>query len=109
MPERWLTELRKLDALEPSADVFDQAKEGPRPRSSMPSARGRLGVALVALVVAIAGGSGAFFAFRDRGPEPLASFPGFHALWPEQELTVAQDAQAKADAGDPKFAWRRIA
>jgi len=106
MPERWLAQLDKLESLEPSADVLERARQGYRRPSPTPPSRGRLAAALVALLIAIAGGSGAFWAFRDRGPEPTAPPAVFHALWPEQDLTGAQDAQAKVDARDPTYAWR---
>ena len=106
MPERWLAQLDKLESLEPSADVLERARQGSRRPNPTPSSRGRLIVALVALLIAIAGGSGAFWAFRDRGPELTAPPAVFHALWPEQDLTGAQDAQAKVDARDPTYAWR---
>lgn len=109
MPERWLTELRKIDRLEPSLDLLERAESGPFLPEPGPRPVARVGVVLVAVLLAAAGSWGAFAALRgtdgvEQGP---ADGPdAFAALWPETSVADAQQVQARVDAGDPEVQWR---
>jgi hypothetical protein len=109
MPERWLTELGKIDRMGPSLDLLERAEGGPflpEPRSR-PAAR--VTAAIVALLVAVAGGWVAFDALRGTDgvdKRPAGDPDAFSALWPETSLADAHQIQAHVDAGDPEVQWR---
>lgn len=108
MPERWLTELRKIDGVEPSIGLLERAEGGPflPDPGSRPMARAT--TVFVAILIAAAGSWGAFVALRGSdGVQGAADGrDGFTALWPETSLADAQQIQAQVDAGDPKVQWR---
>jgi hypothetical protein len=109
MPERWLTELGKIDRLEPSLALLERAESGPMLPDPGPRPVARMGVVLVAVLVAIGGSWGTFEAFRGSDGVERGSTDGlsaFSALWPETSLTDAQQTQARVDAGDPDVQWR---
>lgn len=112
MPERWLTELRKIDRVEPSLDLLERAEGGPFLPEPGPRAAVRVRAVLVAILIAAAGSWGAFAALRGADRVELGPAGGsdtFSALWPETSLADAQQIQARVDAGDPEVQWRTSA
>jgi hypothetical protein len=108
MPERWLTELGKVDRLQPPLDLLERAEGGPFLPEPGPRPVARAGVVFVAVLVAAAGSWATFAAFRgtdgvERRPIDASAFSG---LWPESSLMDAQQAQTRVDAGDPDVQWR---
>lgn len=108
MPERWVAELRKIDRVEPAYDLLERAESGPLLPDPAPRPLARATIVLVAALVAAAGSWGAFAALRgaggtDGGP---AGPETYDPLWPETSIAVAQQVQARVDAGDPDLQWR---
>lgn len=109
MPERWLNELSKIDQLKPSPDVLERAERGPALPEPAPGSARRTGIALFALLLAVAGSWGVFAILRanNGSQQSAASAPdNFAAVWPETSLADAQQVQARVDAGDPDLQWR---
>lgn len=108
MPERWLTELGKIDRMEPSLDLLERAEGGPFLPEPRPRPAARVTAAIVALLIAVVGGWVAFDALRgtDRVRQPAGDPELFSALWPETSLADAQQVQERVDAGDPDLQWR---
>lgn len=109
MTERWLSELEKIDQMEPSLDLLERAERRPSLPEPGPRPSRRIGIAVFAILVAVAGSWGAFAALRGSsgiGRGPASGPEGFNALWPETSLTDAQGIQARVDAGDPDVQWR---
>jgi hypothetical protein len=108
MPERWLTELKKIGQMEPIEDLLVRAERGPSLPEPAPRPTSRMAAALVAGVIAIAGAWMAFAAFSGAGGrQPLSNgATTFTATWPETSLEEAQQVQARVDAGDPDVQWR---
>jgi hypothetical protein len=109
MAERWLTELRKIDRVEPSLGLLERAEAGPFLPDTGPRPAARATIVVVALLVAAAGSWGAFAALRGTSPADHGSAGGpeaFAALWPETSLADARQIQARVDAGDPVVRWR---
>lgn len=76
MPERWLAEMRKIGRMEPIPDLLERAEDGPSLPEPGPRPTSRVGAALLALVITIAGGWMAYAALRDTGGrQPLTSSP----------------------------------
>jgi hypothetical protein len=74
MPERWRNELDRLGGLQPSAGLWEQARQGPRRNLPRGHGTGRLAGALVALLVVSLVGYGLWSAFSDdTGPSPGSS------------------------------------
>jgi len=109
MPERWLTELRKIDQVQPSNDLLELAEGGPSLPELGPQPAARVTVVVVAILVAAAGTWGAFAALRGTNGTQRGAAGGpeaFSAVWPETSLAAAHQIQAHVDAGDPRFQWR---
>jgi hypothetical protein len=107
MPERWITELGKIDRLEPSPDVLERAQRGPTLAPPRPHLLTRVAIALFALAIAVGGTLGAFVALRGSSRVGTADgASGFDALWPETSLSRAKAVQASVDAGDEGLQWR---
>jgi hypothetical protein len=109
MTERWLTELRKVNWVEPSPDVLERVERGPLLPEEGPRPRARVAIVLFAVLVAVAGSWGVFAAFSTRDADRRASAEGsdaFTALWPETSLAEAQQIQERVDAGDSRVQWR---
>lgn len=107
MPERWLTQLRKIDVVEPSHDLMERAERGPSLAEPAPPPSRRVAIAVFATLVAVAGAWGAFAGLRGGSEQGPAGGPEtFTALWPETSLAEAQKVQARVDAGDPDVQWR---
>jgi len=109
MPERWLTELRKIDQVQPSHDLLELDEGSPSLPELGPQPAARVTVVVVAILVAAAGTWGAFAALRSTNGVERGAAGGseaFSAVWPETSLADAQQIQAHVDAGDPRFQWR---
>jgi hypothetical protein len=106
MPERWLTQLRKIDHVEPSHDLMERAERGPSLPEPAPSRSRRAGIAVFALLLSVAAAWGAFAGLRGSERGPAGGPENFTAVWPETSLADAQKAQAQVDAGDPDVQWR---
>jgi hypothetical protein len=108
MPERWLTELGKIDRMGPSLGLLERAEAGPFLPEPRPRPAARVTAAIVALLVAVAGGWVAFDALRgnDGVKQPAEDPQTFSALWPETSLANAQQIQVRVDAGDQAVQWR---
>jgi predicted RecA/RadA family phage recombinase len=108
MAERWRRDLGLLDRLEPSPELLDRARQGPRLPMPRPRASRRVLAAVVALVVAAGGSVAALAGLHGHGtttPVEVGQTP-FPGLWPEDLLADAQHAQQQADGGDPSVQWR---
>lgn len=93
------------EGIAPPRDSFGRLERRRRRKER----RRRVSAGVIALLVAIAGTSAAFLAFRGPGEvrQPAASgLDDFHALWPEQTMAEAQAAQDRLDSGDPGLQWR---
>lgn len=109
MPERWLNELGKIDQMEASPDLLERAERGPALPEPMPRPARRVGIALLALLVAVAGSWGAFSILSPRSGNqqgPASGPEAFAALWLETSLADAQQVQARVDAAGPAMEWR---
>lgn len=109
MTERWQTKLRVIDHIEPSQDLLERAEAGPRLPDPGPPPAARVMAVLVAAVIAVAGGWGAFAALRSDpgvGREPAGGEDAVTALWPETLLADARKVQEQADAGNAAVQWR---
>jgi hypothetical protein len=109
MPERWLAEIQKIGRMEPSPDLLERVEHGPSLPDPGPRPASRMAAALVAVVIAIAGGWMVYAAFINAsGRPPLGNNATdfTSATWPETSLTEAQQVQARVDAGDPAVQWR---
>jgi len=110
MAERWLTELQRIEMVDPPHDLLDRAHQhGPVLANPGPPARLRVGTLIVALLVAALGswaafsGLGAIGAAQQRAGNGQGGFP---ALWPEVSRAEAQKVQDQVDAGDSAVQWR---
>jgi hypothetical protein len=104
-----MTELRKIDLVEPSYGLLERAEVGPVLPEPRPRPVARATVVLVAILVAAVGGWGVFVAFRDVGGNahrPAGDSEAFPAVWPETTLAEAEQVQARVDSGDPEVQWR---
>jgi hypothetical protein len=109
MPERWLAEMQKIGRMEPSLDLVERAEHGPSLPDPGARPGSRVAAALVAVVIAVAGGWMAYTAFSDSGGrQPLGNSASdfTSTTWPETSLAEAQQVQARVDAGDPAVQWR---
>ena len=109
MNERWQTKLRVIDHIEPSQDLLERAEAGPRLPDPGPPPAARVMAVLVAAVIAVAGGWGAFAALRSDpgvGREPAGGEDAVTGLWPETLLADARKVQEQADAGNAAVQWR---
>ncbi len=106
MPERWVTQLSKIDHVEPSHDLMERAERGPSLPESAPSRSRRAGIAVFALLLSVAAPWAAFVGLRGSDQGPADSPETFTAVWPETSLADAQKVQAQVDAGDPDVQWR---
>jgi hypothetical protein len=104
-----MSELRTLlersgERVTPRADAFERLR---RLRRRKQLAR-RIEAGVLGLLVAAGGAVGAVAAFHHQGAHPVivgsGSNPAFHALWPEQVLADAQQAQDLVDGGQNP--WR---
>jgi len=108
--ERWLSQLQKIDRVEPSYGLLERAEAGPFLPEPGPRPMARAVIVVFAALVAAAGTWGAFAALRGvggtdgvaGGRDPAT----FQALWPETRLSDAQEVQERLDAGDPAVQWR---
>ena len=108
MPERWLTEMRKIGRMEPFEDLLERAERGPSLPEPGSRPATRMAVALFAVAIAVAGSWLAFRALTGTGDaQPMSGGTAdFSAMWPETSLLEAQQVQALADVGDPEVQWR---
>lgn len=110
MSERWLTELRKIDWVDPSPDLLERANEGGPmlPDPGLPTGL-RVKTLVIAILVAAAGSWAAFAGLSgiDGARQDAADGQGaFKALWPEMSRAEAEQVQEQVDAGDPTAQWR---
>jgi len=110
MSEGWLTELRKIDWVDPSPDLLERAQEdGPiLPDPGTPTGL-RVKTLVIAILVAVAGSWAAFAGLSgmDGAQQEAANGPEvFKALWPEMSRSEAEQVQALVDAGDSGVQWR---
>jgi hypothetical protein len=75
MPERWLTELWKIDRVEPSHGLLERAEVGPQLPELRPLPMARARVLLVAVLVAAAGSWAAFAALRESADDGMPPVP----------------------------------
>jgi hypothetical protein len=106
MPESWVTQLSKIDHVEPSHDLMERAERGPSLPEPAPSPSRSAGIAVFALVLSVAAAWGAFVGLRGSEQGPAGGPETFTAVWPETSLADAQKVQAQVDAGDPDVQWR---
>lgn len=94
---------RTARRIDPRSDAFERLER----RRARKARNRRITAGVVALLVAIGGSYAAFTVFRDSGGTIGGQDSGgFHALWPEQALSDAQQVQERVDARDPDVAWR---
>jgi hypothetical protein len=110
MAERWLTELRRIESVDPPPDLMDRADQyGPVLTDPSPPARSRIGTLIVAVLVAALGswaalsGLGGIEGAQQRTGNGQEGFP---ALWPEVSRAEAEKVQEQVDAGDASVQWR---
>ncbi len=109
MTERWLTEVKKIGQMEPTENLLERAEHGPSLPEPGPRPTSRMAAALIAVVVAMAGGWLAFNAFSGAGERQSLGngATDFKATtWPETSLEQAQQVQTRVDGGDPAVQWR---
>jgi hypothetical protein len=109
MPERWLSQLKKIDRVEPTYALLERAGVGPFLPEPGPRPTARVWAVIVAVLVAAAGIWGAFAALRGVGDADGVAGDdrgAFAALWPETAFAEAQQVQERVDAGDPAVQWR---
>lgn len=91
---------RAAERVTPRRDAFERLER----RRERKARNRRISAGVVALVVALGGSYAAFTAFRGASSSVAGGSSGFHALWPEQTLGAAEQAQTAVDGGqDP---WR---
>lgn len=110
MSDGWLTELRKIDWVDPSPDLLERAhEEGPcLPNPGTPTGL-RVKTLVIAILVAVAGSWAAYAGLSglDRAQQEAANGQAeFKALWPEKSRSEAEQVQGQVDAGDPSIQWR---
>ena len=110
MAERWLTELRKIEMVDPPPDLLERAEQhGPVLPNPGPPARLRVATLIVALLVAALGSWAAFAGLGgiERAQQRSGSGQeGFPALWPEASRAEAERVQEQVDAGELAVQWR---
>lgn len=110
MSEGWLTELRKIDRVDPSPDLLERAQEdGPILPDPGPPTGLRMKTLIIAALVGAAGSWAALAGLSGidgARQEPANDQEVFKALWPEKSHSEAEQVQAQVDAGDPSIQWR---
>lgn len=109
MPERWLSQLQKIDRVESTYGLLERAEAGPLLPEPGPRPTARAGAVIVAALVAVAGIWGRSRLCRGLGVADGVAREdtgAFEAVWPETSLSDAQQVQERVDAADPAVQWR---